>query len=175
VVRPPMSIDKLRNTQRRYQLTKDAEERVVRKAVHVNAGVEDVWDAIVSFEKIKQWLNGTDVDSSWTIGSAITFSGTLHGVQYRDKGTILDFKDRKVLKYSHWSRLSRLPDAPGNYSVITMTVEPRGGQTIFSVTHEHFASEAAYKHSNFHWAVTLKFFKEFVESEVSRAAERAKT
>jgi hypothetical protein len=45
---------------------------------------------------------------------------------YRERGTVLAIEREKLLKYSHWTELSRLPDAPENRTVITFSLDWTG-------------------------------------------------
>jgi hypothetical protein len=51
-------------------------------------------------------------------------------------------------------------------------VELDGENTVVIVTHAGFPLEATYKHSEFHWTVTMNVLKKFVENaEIGHATE----
>ncbi|HEY8894738.1 MAG TPA: SRPBCC domain-containing protein, partial [Niastella sp.] len=79
------------------------------------------------------------------------------------KGTVLQFEPGKVLSYSHLSSLSRLPDQPNNYTVITFNLAPLQDQTSLTLTINNFPTETIYRHLDFYWRTTLVMLKKFTE------------
>jgi uncharacterized protein YndB with AHSA1/START domain len=136
----------------------------VNQSIRIRAPLGKVWDTLIDPEKIAQWFNGAHVETTWQPGSAITFSGSLEGMTYRDKGTVVKLEPEALMQYTHWSRWSRLPDTPEHYSVITITVTPADGGTLLAVRHENLATEEMYKHSKSLWAATLPVLKKLIES-----------
>lgn len=147
-------------------MSQDTEEFLVEKTIIINAGIEDVWSALTSPAAMEKWLNVTGASTSWRIGSPITFSTILEGTHYHFHGTVLNYdEERRRLQYSYWSKLSRLPDLPENHAIVTMALEEKGQQTILLVKQERFSGEDDYRHANFHWEMTTRAFKKFVEGE----------
>src|SRR5262245_31391498 len=140
-------------------------ELAVVKSIEIFASTNDVWRALTETDKIAQWMGGAHVESRWEIGGDITFTGKMPGFDktYRDRGTVLAIEREKLLKYSHWSELSRLPDTPENRTLITFSLDWTGEKTQLSVRHESFHSDAAYKHSNFFWGFALTDVKNLLE------------
>jgi hypothetical protein len=62
---------------------------------------------------------------------------------FEDRGTILSIFPERLLKYSHWSEASGLPDLPENRTHITFLLDSRDGLTTLTVRHEDFSSETA--------------------------------
>jgi len=108
---------------------------LVALSVTLTASSADVWRALVDSELAPQWM-GVRIACSWKVGSALTITETPLGARYSERGTLLAFEPGKLLRYSHWSKLWRLPDAPGNRAVMTMRVESDGDATRLSLTHE---------------------------------------
>jgi uncharacterized protein YndB with AHSA1/START domain len=140
-------------------------EPSVVKSIDISASTNDVWRALTEPDKIAQWMSGARVESKWEIGGDITFTGEMTNFNkaYRDRGTVLALDREKLLKYSHWSEISRLPDAPENRTVITFSLNWTGTATRLTVHHERFYSEAAYKHANFFWGFALTDVKNLLE------------
>jgi uncharacterized protein YndB with AHSA1/START domain len=140
-------------------------EPAVEKSIEISASTSDVWRALTEPNKIAQWMGGTRVESKWEIDSDITFTGEMPNFNktYRDRGTVLAIEREKLLKYSHWTELSRLPDAPENRTVITFSLDRIGTATRLTVRHENFYSAAAYKHANFFWGFALTDVKNMLE------------
>lgn len=136
----------------------------VTQSIRIRAPLDAVWDALVDPQKIAQWLNGAHVETTWKPGSPITFSGSLEGMTYRDKGVVVKLEPQALMQYTHWSKWSRLPDTPEHYSVITITVTPAQGGTLLAVRHENLATEEMYKHSKSHWETRLPELKKLLEA-----------
>jgi uncharacterized protein YndB with AHSA1/START domain len=141
-------------------------DKIVNKTVTINAPAAKVWELLSNPELTTKWLTEegtTIVTSDWKVGNPITFSGTWHGIAYEDKGTILQVETEKVLTYSYWSKFSRLPDSPENYSVIEFRLEPAEKQTIITLIHSNLVAKGMYGHSNFYWAIALNRMKKLIE------------
>jgi uncharacterized protein YndB with AHSA1/START domain len=140
-------------------------ELAVVKSIEISASTNDVWRALTEPDKIAQWMGGARVESKWDLGGDITFTGEMANFNktYRDRGTLLAIDREKLLKYSHWTEFSRLPDAPENRTVIMFSLDWTGVATRLTVRHERFYSEAAYKHSNFFWSFALADMKSALE------------
>ena len=122
-----------------------------------------VWQALIDPEQIKKYFFGTDTQSTWKVGSPITFSGEWEGKPYLDKGTVLQFESEEILKYTYWSSFSGTEDVPANYANITYAVEEKNGKTMVTVTQDGLASEEARAHSEQNWLMILNNMKELVE------------
>jgi uncharacterized protein YndB with AHSA1/START domain len=140
-------------------------ELAVVKSIEISASTNDVWRALTEPDKIAQWMGGARVESKWDLGGDITFTGEMANFNktYLDRGTLLAIDREKLLKYSHWTEFSRLPDAPENRTVIMFSLDWTGVATRLTVRHERFYSEAAYKHSNFFWSFALADMKSALE------------
>jgi uncharacterized protein YndB with AHSA1/START domain len=123
---------------------------LVELSVTLTASSADVWRALVDPDLAPQWM-GMRIACSWEVGSAIKITETPLGPRYSERGTLLAFEPGKLLRFSHWSKLWRLPDAPGNRAVMTMRVEPDGDATRLSLRHELPPVEAIAEHSEFFW------------------------
>jgi uncharacterized protein YndB with AHSA1/START domain len=136
----------------------------VSQSIRIRAPIDKVWDALVDPQIIAQWLNGAHVETTWKPGSAITFSGSLEGMTYRDKGVVVQLEPKSLMQYTHWSKWSRLPDTPEHYSIITIKVAPASGGTLLAVRHENLETEEMYRHSKSHWETTLPVLKKLLET-----------
>jgi uncharacterized protein YndB with AHSA1/START domain len=137
---------------------------IARASISINASVESVWRALVEPELIRQYMFGTEVVSEWKKGSSITWKGKWQGRDYEDRGTILDLQEGRLIKYSHFSPLSGLADAPENYHIVTVQLSPEGEQgTRVSLAQDNNPDEEARGHSEKNWALMLSGLKETVE------------
>lgn len=133
-----------------------------RKTVDINMPVSNLWSALTEPVRMKGWManpaDGIDIDivTDWTVGGPIFIHGQLHGLAFENRGTVLQFEPQRALRYSHLSSISRLPDVPESYSIITFQLGPVGEQTKLTLTLSNFPTEAIYKHLVFYWNVALE-------------------
>lgn len=129
----------------------------------IHAPASKVWQALVNPEIIKQYLFNTDVISDWKVGSPILYKGEWEGKPFEDKGEILEIEPEKVLKSTHWSPLSGVPDTPENYHTVTYTLSEKGDATEVTITQDNNASEQEKAHSEKNWQTVLKGMKDLLE------------
>jgi hypothetical protein len=75
-------------------------------------------------------------------------TGELHVHPYRDRGTVLACEPERLLRYNHWSALSRRDDSEKTRSVITLTLIPEGDETTLEVRHDNLQGKAAFGHAS---------------------------
>ncbi|MFN8382972.1 MAG: SRPBCC domain-containing protein [Anaerolineales bacterium] len=145
-----------------------ANDTIINKIVYINAPASEVWKALTIPDLMKKWMSETDITilTDWMVGSSIQIRGNLSGVNFENKGTVLQFEPENTLRYSHLSSLSRLPDQPESYSIIEFTLSPVEEQTALSVTVSNFPTEVIYKHLAFYWNVTPGILKRKLEEQV---------
>src|SRR5215211_1334874 len=129
----------------------------------INAPVSKVWQALVNPEIIKQYLFNTDVISDWKEGSSIIYRGEWEGKPFEDKGKILEIEPEKVLKSTHWSPLSGVPETPENYHTVTYSLAEKGDSTEVTITQDNNASEEEKAHSEKNWMTVLDGMKKLLE------------
>jgi len=138
----------------------------IENTVIINAPVHTVWDTLTQPNLMTQWMGGDtfqlNIQTSWQVNGPIIMTG-FHHLPFENKGTVLQFEPGKVLSYSHLSSLSRLPDQPENYTVITFNLAPLQDQTSLTLTINNFPTETIYRHLDFYWRTTLMMLKKFTE------------
>ena len=136
---------------------------VARASVSISAPAAKVWDALVTPQTIKQYMFGTTVVSDWREGSPITWKGEWKGKPYEDKGRILKIDPRALLRYSHYSPLSGLPDTPENHHTVTIELSGNDGTTNVRLSQDNNANEQAKQESEKNWTMMLDGLKKLVE------------
>ena len=131
----------------------------------IDAPVSVVWDALVNPDTVRRYMFGTTVVSEWKKGSPIVWKGTWRGKAYEDKGTILELERERVIRYSHFSPLSGLPDAPENYHTITIELRRDGNLTFLSLSQDNNLTEEARSHSKKNWEAMLASLKNLLETD----------
>jgi uncharacterized protein YndB with AHSA1/START domain len=144
-------------------------DSAIVKSIEISASTNDVWRALTDTDMIAQWMGGARVESTWELGSDITFTAKWPNKEeiVRDRGTVLAIEHENLLQYNQWNETSRLPDTPENRTVITFSLDRTGAATRLTVRHDHFYSDAAYKHVNFFWGYALTDIKNLLEHGVS--------
>jgi len=132
-------------------------------SVDIEAGRDEVWRALVTPEAIQEYMFGSRVETTWRVGTPITWSGEWQGKSYTDTGKILRFEPLELLQYSHFSPLAGLPDEPNNYHTVTVTLSPAGTHTRVSLSQDHCANEEERAHSEQNWGIMLESLKKVVE------------
>jgi uncharacterized protein YndB with AHSA1/START domain len=140
-------------------------DRILNKAIRIDAPASMVWDVLTTPVFMKKWMAETEIHiiTDWTVGHPIIIHGNLQGIKFKNKGTVLQFEREKILQYSYLSSLSRLPHEPRNYSMIEFLLAPVENQTELILTLCNFPTEAIYQHLAFYWNVTLEILKKTVE------------
>ena len=123
-----------------------------------------LWDALTKPELVKQYLFGTEMTTTWKIGSPITYRGVWQGKTYEDKGTVVQFEPGKLIVSTYWSSFSGLPDLPENYQTVTYQLTPEGNGTRLTILQEGNKSEESAKHSESNWQMVLDKIRELIES-----------
>ncbi len=136
---------------------------VANAAVVIHAPREKVWDALTDPEKIQKYMFGARVAAEWKKGSRIVWAGEWQGKPYEDQGVILDVEPLRLLRYTHFSRLSGLPDLPENYHTVTVRLDDEGSHTRVSLVQDNNDSEEARAHAEGTWKMMLGGLKITVE------------
>lgn len=134
-------------------------------SITVAAPREQVWKALTDPGLIKEYFLGTNVETTWRVGDPITYSGEYNGKAYEDKGTILAFEPLQLLKTTHYSPSSGLPDSPGNYHTVEYSLADADEGTSVTISQGNNKSEEEVEHSAATWRVVLQNLKEFLESQ----------
>ena len=136
---------------------------VARQSVKIKAPLAKVWDGLINPEMIRQYMFGTKVVSDWKPGVSITWSGEWQGKSYQDKGIILEMIPEKLIKYTHFSPLSGLPDAPENYRTITVELKEIKGSVQVNLAQDNNPTEELRQHSEKNWSMALDTMKRILE------------
>jgi len=142
-----------------------ASDQTFNRTVLIDAPASTVWEALTNPASMKKWMSDTEIEilTDWTVGSPFLIRGRLHGIKFENKGKVLGFEAGKLLRYSHLSSLSRLPDQDESYSVFEFRLTPIDQQTSLTLTLSNFPTESIYKHLVFYWSVTLEMIKKMIE------------
>lgn len=131
--------------------------------VDVAASSSEVWNALTDPQIIARYFFGSRVETDWRPGSPIRWEGEYQGKKYEDRGEVLEVERDRLLKVTHFSPMSGLPDKPENYHTLVFELEPRGDTTHVSLTQDHNNDEAEAEHATENWRTVLEGLKKTVE------------
>ena len=138
-------------------------------SVNIHASISKVWDALTKPEIIKQYFFGTNTITDWKPGHPIKFKGEWQGKSYEDKGTILDVKKNKLIKYNYWSSMSGIEDKPENYVIISYQLSGEDGNVTLNLLQENIPDEKMKAHSEENWNKVLGGLKKVAEEKLVNA------
>ena len=103
--------------------------------------------------------------TDWKVGSPIIVKGHHNNVDFENNGTVLHIEPNSILRYSHLSSVSRLPDKAENYTMIEFRLaRTEENSTSLNVRISNFPTESIFKHWEFYWRITIEVVKRFIES-----------
>jgi len=139
---------------------------VAEARIAIDAPADAVWRALTEPALVEQYMHGTRMQTTWEVGSAITWKGEWHGKAYEDKGTVLEVEPEKLLSTTHWSSMGGSEDKPENYHTVTYELTARGRETVLTVRQDNNASrEEADTMAKNNWSPVLEGIKAVAESQ----------
>ena len=138
--------------------------RIATAQVHVDAPIERVWRALTDPKDVRVWMFGTTLETDWTPGGPIRWSGEYEGRAYQDKGEVVEVDEPRSLTVTHFSPLTGLADEPGNYHTLTYVLTDERERTRLAITQDNNTTHEQVAHSRANWQQALKALKEYVEA-----------
>jgi uncharacterized protein YndB with AHSA1/START domain len=136
------------------------------KSVRINAGISKVWETLTNPGLMRLWISEPDIQiiSEWKKGSYFIMKGNLHGVNFENRGSIIQLEPQKIFEYNYLSNISQLPDIPENHTHVCFSLFPENDQTSLQLSLKNFPTESIYRHVDFYWNATLLEIKKIAES-----------
>ena len=129
----------------------------------VAAAPERVWAALTEPEQIAVYMQGSRVETTWEVGSPITWDGEYDGRAYQDKGEVLIYDEPRVLSVTHYSPMMGQPDEPENYHTLIYTLTASEDGTHLDLTQDGNESEEQAEQFSKNWQQMLDGLKSHVE------------
>lgn len=104
--------------------------------IRIDAPTSRVWAAITKPELVKLWQYGSDVLTTWEIGSDIRFRTEWEGQVFEQWGKVLEVKPYQVIRYRLFAPRPGLEDKPENYFVMSYLLTEEEGQTKLEIQQE---------------------------------------
>ena len=104
--------------------------------IKLNASLDKVWDTLTNPAKVKLWQFGSDLITTWEVGSNIEFVTEWEGQIFKQWGKVLEIKPNERLIYSLFAPRPDLEDLPENYFVMNYILTSEDGQTKLEIIQE---------------------------------------
>lgn len=104
--------------------------------VKILAPAKKVWLALTVPDLVKHWQYGSDLLTTWGVGTPIVFRNEWSGQVFEQKGTVLEFSPVSRLKYSLFFPRPDLQDIPEHYFFMTYELAESDGTTSLLVRQE---------------------------------------
>lgn len=102
---------------------------VVRKQVEIRSAMKNVWHALTDPDLTQQYFFGCKVDSTWIVGSPITFKRKILWIlPFELNGTIIKMDRGRFLQFTLKNKKS------DTESTVTIELYEEAGKTIVSIT-----------------------------------------
>ncbi len=105
-------------------------------SVSINAPRSKVWLALTRPDLVKQWQYGSDLLTTWEIGTPIIFRNEWNGQVFEQKGKVLEFSPESRVKYSLFFPRPDLQDIPEHSFFMTYELTESEGVTSLIVRQE---------------------------------------
>ena len=105
------------------------EQQIVDIETHIAAEPERVWTALTGPGATVMPM--TKVETDWTAGHAIVFSGEWKGKAFEDHGQIKKVAEGREVIFTHWSGNRPQPE---DYHVVRYALSPQSGGTKVRLT-----------------------------------------
>jgi uncharacterized protein YndB with AHSA1/START domain len=129
----------------------------------VAAPPDRVWAALTEPDQIAVYMQGSLVETTWEVGSPITWSGEYDGKPYQDKGEVVAYDEPRRLSMTHFSPLMGEDDVPESYHTLVYTLTPDGDATQLELTQDGCDSEEQAEQFSRNWQEVLDGLKAHVE------------
>jgi uncharacterized protein YndB with AHSA1/START domain len=104
--------------------------------INLNASLDKVWEILTSPEKVKLWQFGSDLITTWEVGSNIEFITEWEGQIFKQWGKVLEIRQNELIKYSLFAPRPDLEDKPENYFVMNYVLTSENGKTKLEIIQE---------------------------------------
>jgi uncharacterized protein YndB with AHSA1/START domain len=113
--------------------------------ITIHASPQQVWDALTQPERVKLWQYGSELTTTWAIGSEIRFRAEWQGQVFEQWGKVLDFRPYECIRYSLFAPRPDLEDKPENYFIMNYTLKKVENHTFLEITQEDDRPNAVQK------------------------------
>jgi uncharacterized protein YndB with AHSA1/START domain len=133
--------------------------------IRINATPQKVWATLTKSEFVKLWQYGSNLQTSWEVGSKIKFTTEWEGKIFEQWGTVLEFIPAEKLRYNLFAARPDLEDNPKNYFVMIYNLTEDNGQTKLEIIQEDNRLNAVQEDEQGEENPVLKMLKDVAETK----------
>ncbi len=133
--------------------------------IKINAPIQKVWKAVTEPEMVKLWQFGSDLKTTWKVGTEIKFVTEWEDQIFEQWGKILEVRENELLKYSLFAPRPDLEDKPENYFVMSYVLTEENGNTKLEIIQEDNRPNAIQEEQQGIENPILKSLKDLAETE----------
>lgn len=104
--------------------------------IEISAPLRKVWQTLTVPSEVKRWQYGSDIETSWQIGSSIRFKTVWQETVFEQWGTVLEFRPLESIQYSLFAPRPGLEDKPENYFTMSYFLTERGKIIMLEIVQE---------------------------------------
>lgn len=104
--------------------------------ITIAAPIEKVWKTITDATLVKQWQYGSDLVTTWEVGSEIRFTTAWQDKVFEQWGTVLEVRTNQLVKYSLFAPRPGIEDKAENYFTMSYVLTSENGQTKLEILQE---------------------------------------
>ncbi len=131
--------------------------------ITINSPIERVWDTLTKPELVKLWQFGSELITTWEVGSDIKFRTAWGDQVFEQWGKILEVRPGQLLKYNLFAPRPGLEDRPENYFIMSYILTTENGKTKLEIIQEDNRPNAVQEEPQGEENSILKSFKELAE------------
>lgn len=131
--------------------------------INIDASIQKVWDTVTRPELVKLWQFGSDLVTTWEVGSEIRFITAWGDKVFEQWGKIVEIKPPQLLKYSLFAPGPELEDKPENYFMMSYMLTFENGHTRLEIIQQDNRVNAVQEEQQGEENSILKSLKEIAE------------
>jgi uncharacterized protein YndB with AHSA1/START domain len=132
--------------------------------IKINASTQKVWETVTKPAMVKLWQFGSDLITTWEVGSEIKFMTKWEGQVFEQWGKILEVRENELLKYSLFAPRPDLEDKPENYFIMSYVLTKENGNTKLEIIQEDNRPNAVQEEQQGEGNPILQSLKEIAET-----------
>lgn len=133
--------------------------------IYLNASLDKVWETLTNPEKVKLWQYGSDLLTTWEVGSDIKFRTEWEGKVFEQWGKVLEMRPKELVKYSLFAPRPDLEDKSENYFIMNYVLTDEIGQTKLEIIQEDNRPNAVQEEPQGEENQILKSLKQLAETD----------
>ena len=133
--------------------------------IKINAPIQKVWKTVTEPEMVKLWQFGSDLITTWEVGSEIRFVTKWEEQVFEQWGVIQEIRENELLKYRLFAPRPDLEDKPENYFIMSYVLTEENGITKLEIIQEDNRPNAIQEELQGEENPILKSLKDLAEKE----------